>query len=202
MSTRQGSRIHLHRPLVIAIAIAAVAALAITGVTLAAASGPSPQKQAALAKAQSAAATRAAGPRAPKPTIAPTSAPAAAPASCPQPPITTGIGRAWEAPFHADATFTNVAGTISAAGDFYYIYAGAVYSNPVQGVLIAQVEDGDPCKVSHGQVASHAGLFTYPSPFQRGALTLTRIAGDSVDFSVADGSHSSFNFVTGQYASS
>jgi hypothetical protein len=66
-------------------------------------------------------------------------------------------------------------------------------------VLIVMVEDGDPCKVSHGLAPSHAGLFTYPSPGRGGALTLTQIVGDTVAFSVADGSHGSFNFVTGHY---
>lgn len=201
LNFRRRFPIRFRRSTIVAAALALAVALAVTGATLAA-SGPSSQKQAALDRVKSAEATAAAGPRAPKPTLTPHAPSGPAPSSCPKPPIATGIGPVWETPFHADATYTNGAGAISSAGDFYYIFGGAVRSDPQQGMLIVMVEDRDPCKVSHGQAPSRAGLYTYPSPSRGGALTLTQIAGDTVTFSVADGSHGSFNFVTGQYLSS
>ncbi len=201
MNTRQRFPAGFRRSTIVAAALALAVALAITGATLAA-GGPPSAKQAALDKVKAVEATKAAGPRAPKPTLASLAPSVPAPSFCPKPPIQTGIGPVLETPFHADATYTNGAGAISHAGDFYYIFAGALRSDPQQGVLITMVEDGDPCKVSHRQAPSHAGLYTYPSPSRGGALTLTQIVGDTVTFNVADGSHGSFNFVAGQYLNS
>jgi len=196
-------RVRWHRSTVIGAVLALAVALVVTGATLAAGASGGPTKQDYLKQTQDAYATMAAGPHAPKPSMVPNAPQAPSlPSSCPRSPIPTGIGPGGPTPFHADATYTSAAGAISSAGDFYYIWAGALRSDPQQGVLIVLVDDRDPCKVSHGQAPSHAGLHTYPSPSHGGALTLTQIVGDRVAFSVADGSHGSFNFVTEQYLSS
>jgi len=192
VNTHPRFNLKFRRSAVIAIVVAALAAVAVTGTVLAA-GGPSPQKQAAIAQLRSREATRAAGPRAPKPSV-----PAQLPSSCPQ-PVEPGIAPVMQTPFHADATFTNGAEVVSSAGDPSRIFAGALQSDPQQGVLIVLREDRDPCKVRSGQAPAHDGLYTYPSPSRGGALTLTQIVGDTVAFSVADGSHGSFNFVTERY---
>jgi hypothetical protein len=192
VNTHPQFNLKLRRSTVIAIVVAALAAAAVTGTVLAAGS-PTDQKQAALDQLQAAQATREAGPRASKPSAVPN-----LPSSCPQ-QVEPGIATVVETPFHADATFTNGAEVVSSAGDPSRIFAGALQSDPQQGVLIVLREDRDPCKVRNGQASSHDGLFTYPSPSRGGALTLTQITGDTVAFSVADGSSGSFNYVAGQY---
>ncbi len=198
MNTRPRFSIKLRRSTVIAVAIAAIVAVAVTGTVLAA-GGPGPSKQDFLAKAATAEATAAAGPRAPKPPGAGKGVPSSA--SCPN-PVQTGISPVGEPSFHADATFTTEAQVVSSVGDPYFIYAGALQSDPQQGVLLVMREDKDPCAVWVGRVPAHGYTRLYLSPTRGGALTLTQIVRDTVAFSVADGSHGSFNYVTEQYLSS
>jgi hypothetical protein len=198
VNTRPRFSIKLHRSTVIAIVVAALAAVAVTGTVLAA-GGPSPQKQAALAKVATAEAKAAAGPHAPKPPDAGKGLPPSS--SCPN-PVHTGIFPFNDPPWHIDARFTNDAQVVSGAGDPYLIYAGALQSDPQQGLLLVMREDNDPCAVVVGRVPARGYTRSYLSPTRGGALTLTQIVSDRVAFSVADGSHGSFNYVTEQYLSS
>ena len=198
MRSTSPKRVRLSRPLVIAIGLAVVAAVAITGITLAS-SGPDTQKQNAFATVTAAQATAQAGYRAPKP-----AATTQLPASCPTSFSQTGIlpwGGPGVTPFKSNATFTTQAGMISSAGDDYVIYAGALIADPQQGVLYVLEENRDPCAVARGVAPDHSGQRVYPSPARGGALTLTQIVGDTVAYSVADGTAGGFNYVTGQYLS-
>jgi hypothetical protein len=197
MNIRPRLNVRFRRPTIIAIAVAAIVAASVTGGVLAA-GGPS-SKQDHLNKVATAEAKAAAGPRAPKPPNAGKGLP---PSSSCTNPVRPGIFPAGELPFHADGTFTTETEVVSSAGDPYFIYSGALQSDPQQGLLLVMREDKDPCAVAAGRVPSRAYMRSYLSPFRRGALTLTQIVGDMVAFSVADGSRGSFNYALGQYLSS
>jgi hypothetical protein len=92
---------------------------------------------------------------------------------------------------------TNVA-TIAASPSNpleYVISAGASMVNPQQGLLVVFSQPGDPC--AHPEPTNQ---IIYDTPYQRGALTLTAINGDSVSFSLADGGTGQFNYITNTYS--
>jgi hypothetical protein len=77
----------------------------------------------------------------------------------------------------------------------YLILAGARRANPdVQGVIYVFATPEDPC--ASGKQESEN---VYETPYQRGALTITQINGDSITLSIADGGTGHFNYVTGQF---
>lgn len=185
------------RSAALALVVLAVAVIAVTGTVVAASGGLGPDKAAAFTQVAAEQETAQAGYHAPKPTGAPPS-----PASCPyhgatgiyvsQTPVQT--------PFHKDGAFYSTAGAFSSVGDYYMIYAGATRSDPQQGVLYVEVSDRDPCADSPTRAAQYSGLKgPFLSPFRQGALTLTQIVGDTVDFTTADGGSGSFNYVSGTY---
>jgi hypothetical protein len=94
--------------------------------------------------------------------------------------------------------FTNVATIAPAIGRpfVYQVYAGSAADNPEQGILVVMRRDLDPCAPT-----AKGNRFTrFDTPFQRGAVTLTAISGDSVAFTTAEGTTGHFNFVTGQFS--
>jgi hypothetical protein len=92
---------------------------------------------------------------------------------------------------------TNVA-SIGATSQHPYntqVYAGALGTNPQQGIVIVTRQPDDPC--AHGFMGTQT---TYDTPYQKGALTLTAINGDSVSFSLADGGTGQFNYITNTFS--
>jgi hypothetical protein len=131
----------------------------------------------------------------PKKTVTTNKGPAQ-PASCPFPPIPTGIGP-WAPPVGKEDIMTNVA-SIGATAQTPYnsqIYAGALRTNPQQGIVIVTRQPVDPC--AQGDLGTQT---TYDTPYQKGALTLTAIKGDSVSFSLADGGTGQFNYITNTFS--
>jgi hypothetical protein len=78
----------------------------------------------------------------------------------------------------------------------YLILAGARRSNSpqVQGAIYVYTTPEDPCTAGNWGSEN-----VYETPYQRGALTITQINGDSITFSIADGGIGHFNYVTGQF---
>lgn len=120
------------------------------------------------------------------------------PASCPQPTVAPGV---WTAPI-AGEPFTQMAlrNTASAyhnnqASLQYIIAGGALKTNQQQGVIGVERIPTDLCASNHPAY----GLSYYNTPYEDGAVTLTKLQGDVILFTTADGRTGSFDFVTGQY---
>lgn len=77
----------------------------------------------------------------------------------------------------------------------YVLYAGASRANPQQGFIVEDQLNSDPCASS---APGFQGAY-HPTPTQQGAVTLTKIVGDTVEFTTSGGS-GVFNFVSGQYS--
>jgi len=153
-------------------------------------SGNIPAKQAELqwvAAQQTAAAQEPHAPKDPSRTVA---------ASCPQ-TIIPGIFRAGEESdyiMHTN-TLNNVAVANSSLGAPYTLWAGALQSNPQQGVILVQLVRIDPCATP-----GENPINPYLMPTQAGAITMNSINGDSVTFQTANGTTGTFDFVTNQFA--
>lgn len=145
----------------------------------------SPQKAAVLTQVAAQATAAAKGPHAPKHYINP-------PASCPR-TIQTGIYPNLDGSFHEN--LINVASAISSQGVPYAIYAGTLNSDPQQGILIVMRMQKDPCAAGN----QGSSIQRYLTPSRQGALTLTKIADDTVVFKTASGGTGQFNYVTGQF---
>lgn len=120
------------------------------------------------------------------------------PSSCPAPTVVTGVmpqglGGAGFKEMYTSNT-ANAYPTEQSQGR-YTIAAGSLLSNQQQSVIGVLRLATDPCLPGHPPTA----LNYYPAPFQGGALTLTKLQGDVVWFTAADGATGSFNFVTDKY---
>ena len=100
------------------------------------------------------------------------------------------------APFRGGKNLVNQALVLSSEGAAYGIDAGALENNPRQGILLVERENMDTCANPTG-----TGTFrrSYETPLQQGAVTLTKIEGNIVVFSIADGDTGRFNVVTEQF---
>lgn len=96
---------------------------------------------------------------------------------------------------HQDITNVAIIGATASVPYMYIIWAGALASNPQQGIMVVMSTPEDPCKNPTG-----ASYGTYQTPYQKGALTITKINATSVSFSIADGGTGQFNFVTSQFS--
>ncbi len=122
-----------------------------------------------------------------------TSLPTACPRDTPQP---TGIYSGDNGGFHELITNYAVIAPTPTRLIIYVLYAGAYKATPQQGLIIVTQLNSDPC-------ASSAPGFQsayYRTPTQQGAVTLTKIVGDTVTFTTAGGGSGTFNFVSGQYS--
>lgn len=121
---------------------------------------------------------------------------ASGPASCPRGQGQTGLFTGDTGGFHEQ--IVNGAHLAPNGGTpfEYVVYAGALRANPQQGVLIVVRLDQDPCAPS----APGTTVTYHPTPYQRGALTITAASGTAVAFRSATGSTGSFDVVTGQYS--
>lgn len=118
--------------------------------------------------------------------------------SCPRPLVTPTVMPPGYGPTNFHQNIVNTATAVSTANiPFdYRLYAGSLAANPQQGILIVVRLDQDPCKPG----ASGTITKTYDTPYQRGALTLTQVSGDTVTFSTATGGDGHFDYVTGQFS--
>ncbi len=189
--------IRLHWRRLSFVTVGVIAGLVVTGAAFAAGGGISPQKQAFLDHLASEQATAAAGPHAPKPA----NAGQVGLAPCPN-TINVKIlpVQPWTLPYSGEQNLVNQAWVVLSTGDPYEIWAGATDTDPQQGVLVVFRMDKDPCKVAPDQTLAY--MRSFPSPTRSGALTLTGMSGDTVQFSEAGGGNGSFNFVTSQYVGS
>jgi hypothetical protein len=118
------------------------------------------------------------------------------PASCPAPTQTTGIFQFRFGPFFGGKYLINSATMLASNGDYYTVWAGAPDDAPQKGLLRVDRTLGDSCQsYSLGTQAPPMADFITPN----GPLTITRIQGDAVVYSIAGGGTGSFNFVTAQF---
>ncbi len=119
------------------------------------------------------------------------------PTSCPRDtPEPTGIYAGDNGGFHEQITNYAVIAPTPTRLIIYLLYAGAYKANPQQGLIIEAQLNSDTC-------ASSAPGFQsayYRTPTQQGAVTLTKIVGDTVTFTTASGGSGTFDFVSGQYS--
>lgn len=94
---------------------------------------------------------------------------------------------------------TNIAYIGATAQDPYNIevYAGALGTNPQQGIVIVLRQPENPCLAKYANTGSQV---TYKTPYQKGALTLTAIQGERVSFNLADGGMGQFDYLTNTYS--
>ena len=100
---------------------------------------------------------------------------------------------------HIHQYIINVASIGATASDpwEYLISAGALAVNTQQGIMVVERTPEDPCAP---QNQGKFTLITYKTPYQKGALTLTAINGDSVSFSLANGGTGQFNYLTNTFS--
>jgi hypothetical protein len=122
--------------------------------------------------------------------------PATPPASCPVQGVQSNIN-VDVLPGDPDH-ITNVATIAPAPGRpfVYQVYAGSAAGNAQQGILIVMRRDMDPC----APTAQGSTFTRFATPYQRGAVTLTAISGDTVSFTTAAGGSGHFNYITGQFS--
>jgi hypothetical protein len=152
------------------------------------------QKQAQMQQIQAQETAAARLPHAPKPTPGPTNTPVM---SCPNGPVQSRIDTVLDATgIHEQIdSIAHVAPNMGTPF-FYVVYAGALSSNPQQGVLIVVRLDQDPC----APTALGGKMTYYPTLYhQQGALTLTQVSDSTVTFTTASGGSGHFDVVTGQY---
>jgi hypothetical protein len=129
----------------------------------------------------------------PKKTVVP-QPPVTPPSSCPIGSIPNQIILP-DGLVHEDTTNVAIVGPTASVPYKYVIYAGALRENPQQGIMVVMSTPEDPCKNPTGGTQG-----TYRTPYQKGALTITKINATSVSFSIADGGTGQFNFVTNQFS--
>jgi hypothetical protein len=166
-----------------------------------------PNKQTAVALQARDEATAAAGPRATNepPDLRPS---ATEPASCPQAtPKATGV-----VPLQIDR-FSNYIGPFNGGdkleskaiaiygGIYYWIWAGASDDNPDLGMLRVMASFADPCVSHRLGLQDPSGLnLDYTDYFlANGPLTIIKVEGDILIYSIAGGGSGRFNVVTGQF---
>lgn len=118
-------------------------------------------------------------------------------ASCPSTPPAVGIlvGNG-HGPFASRDTINNQAVVRSNAGFYYEVWAGAAENHPDQGLIRLIEDDPDYCASSvKGTVFPPMRDFIYP----KGPITLTRVEGEILVFSVPGGGTARFNVVTDQF---
>lgn len=98
-------------------------------------------------------------------------------------------------PFSGGQNLVNAVDATDASGWGYSLYAGATDDDATQGVVIV-IKNGDSCADPLGNLAY---VQSYPTPYRKGAVTITGVQGETIFFSLPDGSTGSFDFVTGQY---
>jgi hypothetical protein len=175
---------------IIAAALVAIVSVALVMTVLAASKGaPGAAKQAKLHQIAAQATAAANSWHAPK-------HPATPPASCPVQGVQSNIN-VDVLPGDPDH-ITNVATIAPAPGRpfVYQVYAGSAAGNAQQGILIVMRRDMDPC----APTAQGSTFTRFATPYQRGAVTLTAISGDTVSFTTAAGGSGHFNYITGQFS--
>lgn len=204
MKTRRSPVRRFKRWLLLSSIVGGIASLALVATVLAATNAGTPPPKGTGVQVQQTMAAQATAaaqlPHAPKPSQTPTRI-----TSCPGSVggLATILPRSYVDPDAAPTVNISNGAEIPATQSnpfSYLIIAGALKSNPQQGVLVVRSEPLDLC--AQGPV----GQFKiYNSPSQDGALTLTQINGDAVSFSTAAGGAvpngvSQFNFLTGQFS--
>lgn len=183
---------------VLAIAIGTSASLVLVITVLAFQSDPTaihiPSKQQVLQQMLSDQATAEA--RLPRIVKSPQPQPTA-PASCPGPAPSTMIIPGDNGQFKQQSIVNSV-GAVPVENVPYYvlIFSGARGSNPQQGLIIVERLPKDLC--APGFQTNQ--LLYFDTPYQRGALTITRVSGDIVTFTTAVGPTGTFNFMTGKFS--
>ncbi len=92
----------------------------------------------------------------------------------------------------------NEAATFASDGLVYDIIGGAVKGEPSQGAIEVWAITTDPCAAAAGLVPRHQPQ-VYQTPFKDGAVTLTNVTGDTLDFRTADGTTGSLDYLTGTF---
>ena len=116
--------------------------------------------------------------------------------SCPrQLPPDSAIGPAGQAVPGLRARLTSHA-TVIVQQELYYLNSGARSDNPQQGLIHVYHPLRDPC----AQPNQRAETGVYPTPEERGAVTLTAVRGALVEFTTADGATGTFNVVTKEFS--
>ena len=121
------------------------------------------------------------------------------PTSCPlgRTPEATGIVPLEPGPFGDGRNLDSEAIIVSGAGDIsYWVWAGAPDDHPDQGMIRVITYLADPC-VSKSLGTPEPPVTDYFIP--KGPLTITKIEGNLVNFSIAGGGSGHFNLVTDQF---
>jgi len=126
--------------------------------------------------------------------------------SCPVKPPIMGIWPYVYTPI-SGAQIRNYANARASTGDYYSIFAGApdyYFSTgetqdpdePHEGLLVITHVDLDPCaSIAAGK--THGSSMQYKTP--HGPLMITKIDGDTVIFSIANGGMGRFNYLKGEF---
>lgn len=185
----------LHRVVLISAGSLAAISLLAGGVVLASAAGVSSatarltaSKQAVVDRERAEQARLLALPQHAKPLSQPALLPNEAPNHAPSIRAYRGFG-----PFKGGAYMTNIAWVVASSRVDYTVYAGALDSEPQQGILVV-FRGADPPDYVGGSAAS---LYWWPS--KTGELTIAGIAGDTLVVRAQDGSTARFNLITGQF---
>jgi hypothetical protein len=118
------------------------------------------------------------------------------PASCPVDVHPGVITPFCFGPFPGGKGLVNDVGALSPDGWPYMIYAGATDDDPPQGSIVV-IKESNPC-LDPDRKQTYI-IKTYLTPYRKGAVTITSVAGSIILFTLPDGTSGGFDFVTGQY---
>jgi hypothetical protein len=177
--------------LIAGVLIVLVGLFAVGGLVSANGGDANSQKQALFQQLDATATANAKGPHAPKNQ----SQAAAQPHPCPR-QLQAGVYPFHIAPNDILHTYhvVNAATAIKAPGEAYMILAGSLISNPKQGVMVVEQIVIDPCTTP-----THYPDVPYLMPSQQGAITMTQVNGDTVNFTTETGGSGNFAYATGQF---
>jgi hypothetical protein len=122
------------------------------------------------------------------------------PASCPRPtPDQLGIvdPKSMRMPFFASEVNINSEAVVISGGVYYYIWFGAPGDYPHQGLIRVLVYSADPCASHRLGTTTPSSMTDYRAP--KGPLTVTKVEGAILVYSIAGGGIGRFNVATGQF---
>lgn len=118
------------------------------------------------------------------------------PSSCPMPTPSGVIAQGGGGQFKNEQILSSVRVNPVEGGPFtYFIFSGALGSEPTQGVIIVERLSADSCLPS----SQSTRITYYDTPSPHGAVTITQVSGDVIVFMTQSGAVGRFDFFTGQY---
>jgi hypothetical protein len=100
-------------------------------------------------------------------------------------------------PFFANEVIITSEAIVTFGGGYYNIWVGAPGDNPNQGLIRVLIDSADPCASHRLGTTTPTMRNDYLTP--KGPLTVTKVEGAILFYSIAGGGSGRFNFATAQF---